>query len=65
MVHNVQQVLLKSSSSSIIVSHGPIEMCLGGFCCFRLFENVHYIVSVMLHSSLFDKYTIHIIFLVT
>ena len=35
MIHNVQQVLLKSFLGAIIVAHGPIEMSFGGFRCKR------------------------------
>lgn len=33
VIHNIEQVLLKTSFSAIIITHGPIEMRLCGFGC--------------------------------
>ena len=33
VIHNIEQVLLKTSFSATIIVHGPIEVCLCGFGC--------------------------------
>lgn len=60
MVHNIEQVLLKTCCSSIIIAHGPVKMSCGGLCCKQIrkvfncnnpFEK-HFLICITSHIFL-------------